>query len=288
MKVAIIGGSGKMGRWFAGFLLREGKEVIITGRNVEKLLGVKEQLGVEIASNAEAAKSADVILLSVSIESLEEVVRQISPHIQARQIVMDITSIKTLPVDLMHRHIKKGRVLGVHPLFGPGAEGLAGRNFVLTPTSADEEVLAGKVREYLEARGANVAFMTPREHDEMMSIVLGLSHFIGIVSADTLISSGKLERMGAIGGTTYKLLLTLAKSVVSEDAEFYASLQMNLPGVAEVEKLFQAKARGWADLVKTGNKREFVRRMKALKEGFSGSPDLAKAYQDMYKIVEGL
>jgi len=33
VKVAIIGGSGGMGRWFASFLLKDGKEVVITGRN---------------------------------------------------------------------------------------------------------------------------------------------------------------------------------------------------------------------------------------------------------------
>ena len=41
MRVAIIGGSGKMGRWFADFLLKDGKEVVLTGRNQKKLLEAK-------------------------------------------------------------------------------------------------------------------------------------------------------------------------------------------------------------------------------------------------------
>jgi len=189
----------------------------------------------------------------------------------------------------MHKHIGAGVVLGVHPLFGPGAKGIADHNFVLTPTSEEEENLARKVQEYLQDRGARVTLMTPQEHDEMMSIILGLSHFIGIVSADTLINTGKLKRMEAIGGTTYKLLLTLAKSVLAEDAEFYASLQMNLPGVTEVEELFLKKTKEWADLVKKGNREVFARRMKALRARFDeDSPDMGKAYQDMYKVVEGL
>ena len=44
MKIAIIGGSGKMGRWFADFLLKDGKEVVITGRNEEKLQEARHQL----------------------------------------------------------------------------------------------------------------------------------------------------------------------------------------------------------------------------------------------------
>ena len=83
MKIAIIGGSGKMGRWFASFLLKEGKEVIITGRNEKKLEEAKRQLGVEIAPNVEAVKTADVVLLSVPIDNLEEVVEQLCPFPQS-------------------------------------------------------------------------------------------------------------------------------------------------------------------------------------------------------------
>ena len=50
MRVAIIGGSGMMGRWFANFLLKDGKEVVITGRNERKLSEARQQLGVEVAT----------------------------------------------------------------------------------------------------------------------------------------------------------------------------------------------------------------------------------------------
>ncbi len=69
MRVAIIGGSGRMGRWFANFLLKDGKEVVITGRNERKLLEAKQQLGVEVATNDEAVKGADVILISIQAKN---------------------------------------------------------------------------------------------------------------------------------------------------------------------------------------------------------------------------
>ena len=278
-----------MGRWFADFLLKDGKEVVITGRNEGKLLEAKRQLGVEVASNIEAVNGADVILLSVSIESFEEVIKQVSPYIQPRQVIIDITSIKVFPVETMHKHIKAGLVLGTHPLFGPGAGSVANQNFILTPTSEEEKALAQKVKGYLEAKEARVTVMTPYEHDEMMSIVLGLSHFIALVAADTLLSSNKLKQLEAVGGTTYKVLLTLVESVVSEDPELYASLQMNLPNVTEIEKLFQIRAKEWTDLVKNKNRQEFIRRMRALRSRFEEcAPDFGKAYRNMYKIVEGL
>jgi len=289
MKIAIIGGSGKMGRWFANFLSEDGKEVIITGRNQRKLLEIKQQLGVEVATNTEAVKNADAVLISVPIANFEEVVEQIHPYIHPEQVIIDITYIKVFPVEIMHKYIKTGTTLGAHPMFGPGARDMTNHNFVLTPTNEVETALAQKIRGYLETRGARVTVMTPQEHDEMMSVILGLSHFIAIVSADTLLSLDNLKQLEAIGGSTYKVLLTLAGSIISEEPELYASLQMSLPNMAEIEKLFQEKAKTWVDLVKNKDRLEFVNRMNILKNSLEkGDLDFRKAYENMYKIVEGL
>ena len=278
-----------MGRWFASFLSKDGKEVVISGRSESKLLEAKRQLGVEVASSVEAVKSADAVLLSVPIESFEEVVKEISPYIQPEQVVVDITSIKVLPVAAMHKHLKTGLVLGAHPLFGPGAKGVANQNFVLTPTNDKERTLAQKIREYLETRGGRVSLMTPEEHDEKMTIILGLSHFIAIVSADTLLSSDKLEQPGEISGITYKVLLTLVESVISENPELYASLQMNLSKVTEIEELFQRKVKEWADLVKNRDRQKFIQQMSVLRNKLEkGNPDFGKAYENMYKLAAGL
>jgi len=290
MKIAIIGGSGKMGRWLANFLLKDGYEVVITGRNESKLLEAKRQLGAEVTTNnVAAAKQAKVIIISVPIDNFEPVVEQICPYTHPEQVIIDITSVKAFPVEIMHKHIKRGIVLGVHPMFGPGARGIANQSFVLTPTNKEETALAQKIREYLETRGARVSLMTPDEHDEMMAVILGLSHFIAIVAADTLLSFDKLKQMKAIGGSTFKLLLTLAEGVISEDPEFYTSLQMNLPNIADIEKLFQERAKTWADLVKNKDSQKFARRMNELKDRLSQvNPDFGKAYEDMYRLVEGL
>ena len=287
MRVAIIGGSGKMGRWFASFLLKNGKEVIITGRNEKKLLEARQQLGVEVTTSIEAVKNADVVLISVPIDSFEEVVKQLKPHLHSRQVIIDITSIKVFPVQIMHKHIRTGLVLGTHPMFGPGARDVVKQNFVLTPTNKEETDLAQKIKQYLEARGARVTLMSPHEHDEMMAVILGLSHFVAIVTADTLLNFNKLNQMEAIGGSTFKLLLTLAKGVISEDPEFYASLQMNLPKMTEMEELFQRSSKTWADIVKSRDRHEFIKRMNALKDRLEKSdPDFRKAYEKMYELLE--
>jgi len=288
MKVAIVGGSGKMGQWFARFLLKEGHQVVIIGRHEGKLLEVGQRLGVETATNVAAVKQADVILVSVPIDSFEPVIKQIAPHTRQPQIILDITSVKVLPVEAMHKHITAGTVLGTHPVFGPGAKGFAKQNLVLTPTNRRETSLAKKLKCYLEQRGARVTLMSPQEHDEMMAVVLGLAHFISIVSADVLLSLDRFREMKAIGGTTYRVLLTLIESVISEDPELYASLQMSLPHMGQIQDLFQRQSELWAGLVRSRDREEFVRRMSALRGRLEElDPDFGQAYANMYRLLEG-
>jgi len=290
MRIAVIGGSGNMGRWFTRFALKEGHQVTITGRNRAKLREAGKQLGVEATTdNIEAVKSSRVVLISVPIDNLEAVVEQIGPHTSDEQLIIDITSVKVLPMTAMHRHIKSRKVLGMHPMFGPGARDIANRSFMLTPTNEEEKALAERAREYLEDRGARVTLVSPEEHDEIMTVVLGLSHFIAIVAGDTILRFNRLRQMGGASGITFKLLSTLTESVISEDPELYASLQMNLPNLAEIEKTFQEKAKTWADLVTSKDQEGFARKMKALKARFNTiNPDFGKAYEDMYKLLDML
>lgn len=278
-----------MGRWFARHLLAEGNEVVISGRTESKVMATGRELGIEAASNIEAVRDAEVVLLSVPIESFEDIVIELAPHLQPEQVVVDVTSVKTMPVATMHRHLKTKRILGTHPLFGPGAEGIAGQNFVLTPTNDEERTLAEKARHYLETRGGRVSLMTPEEHDDKMTVILGLSHFIAVVAADTLISSKKDNQPTTLGGITYKVLLTLVESVISENPELYASIQMNLPGVPDIEALFQKKVVEWAEMVKKKDRETFIRQMKSLKNRLEkNNPDFGKAYENMYRLASGL
>jgi prephenate dehydrogenase len=288
MKIAIVGGSGKMGQWFARFFRADGHEVLITGRNQARLDEVRHELDVAVSTDLAEVRHCHLIVISVPPDAFEPMVLRLAPHTNEEQAILDVTSLKTAPVAAMQRHIKAGRILGTHPVFGPGARDMAGRNFVLTPTNDAEAALAGRVREYLEGKGARVSLMTPEEHDEVMTVVLGLAHFIAIVSAETLLGSERFGQMKEIGGTTYQLLRTLVESVVSEDPELYASLQMSFPGMAEAEGRFLSNAEAWAGLVRDGDRDGFAARLAALKGKLARvDPDFQKAYEDMYRLTDG-
>jgi prephenate dehydrogenase len=289
MKFAIVGGSGKMGQWFARLLNEEDNQVLLIGRSEEKLREIQQQLDVEATTDISRVKDTDVIIISVPLDVFESVVQQLAPHTSPGQIVMDITSLKVQPVDIMHRYITSAATLGMHPVFGPGAKSPNKQNFVLTPTSEREVALAEKIKGHLEARGARVTLMTPQEHDEMMTVILGLAHFIAIVTADTLLSQNRFQKMKDIGGTTFKVLYTLVESVISEDPGLYASLQLGFPSIDKIEEQFLKNASIWAELVKNKDGKAFAERMSALKGILEKTdPHFEKAYENLYKITEGL
>ncbi len=278
-----------MGQWFARLFANEGMQVAISDTRFKELREGKIILAGELMTNARAISRADVVLISVPIDSFEETVEEMSHHVQTGQIVIDISSIKVRPVELMHKYISEGLVLGVHPMFGPGAVDLGNKNFILTPTNDKEKSLAKCVETQLNKKGARVSQMTPHEHDELMAIILGLPSFIAIISADTLLCLNKMQKTKNISGSTYKLLLMLTESVVTQDADLYASLQMTLPNIAEIENLFLSKAASWVDMVKNKDKQKLIAKLHGLENDFKKeNPNYDDDYENMYKVIEGL
>lgn len=148
MKTAILG-AGKMGVWFAKFCKEKGDTAILADRKAEKLAKLKKELQVETADFPDAVREADRVLICTSISSFEEVVKKIAPAIHPGQPIMDICSIKEYPVNIMHQYLKGALVLGTHPVFGPGSNGVAHKAYVLTPTNPEETAYAEKYKAWL-------------------------------------------------------------------------------------------------------------------------------------------
>jgi prephenate dehydrogenase len=286
LKIAIIG-AGKMGRWFINYFCNQGFSVTISSRTKSKTKALAEEFGVEVArNNLDAVKGADWILLCVSLESLDIVLQEIGSYVRSHQVIMDISSIKEIPVNLLHKYVKQGITLGTHPVFGPGAKSLQGQNFVLTPITDQEKQFANEFKNWLTKRGAIVTFLSPKKHDMLMSIVLGFPHFVGLVAGDTLVNTNGFIDAKNVGGASYKMLLTLAEAVSSEEPIFYSNLHMSLPEMEKIENMFLQKIAGWLKLVKNKNCEGFSAKMEELKKRLKElDPDYEHAYMNMYSYL---
>ena len=286
MRTAILG-AGKMGVWFVNFCRENGEEVILSDRKKEKLARLGKELGVETADFVDAVKKADNVIICVSIDAFEETVKKIAPSVREGQTIVDICSIKEQPVKIMHQYLGKAVVLGTHPVFGPGSRGVKNKAYILTPTNAEEEEFAGKYKKWLEKVGARVFIMSPKKHDELMSVVLGFPHFLGLVACDTLLEQADYPETKKVAGTTYKMLFTLAEATAMENPELFASLQFSLPEMEKLEKLLIEKAREWLQLIKQKDPEAVAAKMAILKSKLlKASRDYEKSYEIMYKMLE--
>jgi prephenate dehydrogenase len=259
MKIGIIGGAGKMGRCISALLEKDGFEVSISDKNREKTRRIG---GVE--SSADLVRKCDLLLISLPLNSLEEAAIEISPYVKEGQTILDISSIKGFSLGILHEHLGKAVTLGVHPMFGPTVKSLKSENVILTPADRREEEVATKLGDYLRERGACVITLTPEEHDELMSFVLGLSHFVGLSVAGAI--SQKRAELEKVAGPSFRALMEFVQKVVSQDPAFYASLQMNLPGIVQIEDRFIEEAKMWREIVASGDEVKFIERMSGLKK----------------------
>jgi len=263
-KIAIIGGSGEFGRLFARIFSQDGHEVVITGRDMEKGERVARSAGASFTTDkVDAAREADVVVISVPIESTVEVIREVAPAIRAGGLLMDFTSVKVEPVKAMLEHAPpEVEVIGSHPMFGPRVASLEGQTVILTPARAERwlEFVEG----FFKRHKARVFSSTPEEHDRVMAVVQGLTHFAYITTASTLRSlEVDVSFSRRFASPVYELMLDFIARIVGQNPRLYAAIQMHNPYVNEVHERFIREAEKLRRCVENRDMEGFVSIMSA-------------------------
>ncbi len=225
--VAIVGGAGGMGRRLADLFADLGHAVMVTD--------VGTRLG-----NVEAARAADVVVVSVPIDVTDSVIREVGPHVREDALLMDVTSIKEGPVRAM-LEATSASVVGAHPMFGPGVHTFTGQRVVICPGRGDEWL--GWVKTTFEARGLVVTETTPEEHDRAMAIVQVLNHF------HTQVLGLALARLGTPFARTldftspaYLLEMYVTARHFAQSPKLYGAIEMTNPRTGEVTRAFRDAA----------------------------------------------
>lgn len=280
-KVLIIGGAGRMGRWFSRFFLNCGFNVSIYDVDAKAARSVQEELNLKVYENiGEAIKDNNLIVTSVPIEALKNVFTLISRYIGDDHVVMDISSVKVYSVKLMHEYIKQGFKIGVHPMFGPGANTIRGKTLIFTPTSIEDFKPSWSLAKIFVDNGAKAVFMTPEEHDRFMSMILTFP-FIISTSIINVINNFNFddEVINEISSPSFTLLYTLCKAIIGDDPKLYTSIIKYLPG--NTIKYFSKTINNIVNLDEV-SLRDYVAKLKSsLKPN-----DLLEAYKRMYALSE--
>ena len=285
-RIAIIGGYGGMGRFFAEIFAKEGYEVVISGPNEVSGREAARKLGTGFEkSNVEAASGADIVMISVPIDRTLDVIAEVAPHVKKGALLMDVTSVKEKPCQYMERYAAGNvEIIGAHPIFSHRVGSLEGQVFVLTPIRSTKWL--AYLRKFLESHKVRVFETTPAEHDRVMAVVQGLTHFAYISVGKTLEELDfDIKESRKYASTIYELMLDMIGRIIGQNPELYASIQLQNPQVPAIHRVFLATASELSDIVKKRDEKKFVKMMKEAARHFD---DLERAMGRSDKAIYSL
>jgi len=240
--VAIVGGNGSMGRCLAEMFGDLGHAVMIADLDTR-------------LTPAEAASTADVVVISVPIDATTEVIRELGPLVRPDALLMDVTSLKTEPMKAM-LEASQASVVGTHPLFGPSVHSLQGQRVVLTPGRGEEWLQW--LRNMLHARGLAMMETSPEEHDQAMAVVQVLVHFATEVMGKTLASLDiPLDRTLMFTSPIYLMELLLTARHFAQSPDLYAAIQMLNPESTTVMDTFIRASEELRNTTRSGSREDF-------------------------------
>jgi len=286
VKIAIIGGAGRMGRWFTRYFASQGHNIIISGVKLDKLKAFAEEAGVDFAeNNAKAVKDADLAMISVPIPATAKVIREIAPYMRKGAVIAEIASLKFGITEALVEAARLGVVpLSLHPLFGPGAQKLKGNKIiVVSVTNTKAEIkLAKELFQEAEIIVANAD-----EHDRLMALTISLPYFMNIAFASVL-SEEDISMLKKFGGTTFTFQLTLTESVMNEDPTLHASIQTHGKYALKYVDALLSKAEILRKMISEKNQKDFIDFYNEAQSLLSKDTAFSKAYERVYKALEAL
>ncbi|MFP3950675.1 MAG: prephenate dehydrogenase/arogenate dehydrogenase family protein [Candidatus Bathyarchaeia archaeon] len=217
MRVAIIGGGGKMGSWFARYFDSRGYSVSISDINKNSAKLVADSLGIEMAeSNREAVTDADIVLVSVPINSVIDVISGLEPYMSDDSVLIEISSIKSGIVPQLSNIVRDSiTTVSLHPMFGPAVEGIKDRTIAVSPVASEEREVSISRCLFEEAK---IFVVGHKEHDNIMAVNLSLTYCLNVAFSGVL-DDLDLDILKRLGGTTFPVQLALAESVINEEPD---------------------------------------------------------------------
>lgn len=259
-KTLIVGGAGEMGRWLARFLKEQGMDVAIADID-SHTPEIADELGVALG-DVQKVGDFDIVLVSVPIDVTEEVISRIAPKMRPGSLLTDVTSVKKGPIEAMKKAPKGVEIIGTHPMFSPIVQDVKGQTVILVPVEGRDERWLPKIKTLFEDNGAHVEMLSAEEHDRIMAVVQGLTHFAYISTGATLdalnFDIGKSRRFMS---PVYEIMIDFVGRLLAQNPHLYATIQTN-PEVEKVRDTFIAQCKTLSESIKKDDIDGFVRSMR--------------------------
>jgi chorismate mutase/prephenate dehydrogenase len=225
-RALVLGGAGKMGRWFVQFLGSQGFEVEVADPDWR-----------------EVALSHDLIVIAAPLLATNAILLEMA-RVPPKGLVFDIGSLKSpLRTGLKAMAKARARITSVHPMFGPDTDLLSGRHVIFVDVGVPEATEEAQAL-FASTMAVRVS-MDLESHDRLIAYVLGLSHALNIAFFTALAESGEAApRLAKLSSTTFDEQLAVSKKVAGENPKLYFEIQsLNDYGTESLTALLYAVER---------------------------------------------
>ena len=248
--VLVIGGAGRMGRWFVDFFVSQGFTTVIADKSVEDGPG-------RFCNWTDAGVDFDVIVVATSLSVSGRILAQLAV-LKPAGLIFDIGSLKTPLKDGLQELQSAGcQIASLHPMYGPDTRLLSGRHLIFVDAGCAKATAAAK--ELFAATMVEQIDMGLNDHDRLISYVLGLSHALNIAFFTALAESGEsAPKLAQMSSTTFDSQLLVSAAVAQDNPHMYFEIQhLNKFGLGPLDALCEASAR-IRDVVASGDEDGFV------------------------------
>lgn len=255
-RALVVGGAGRMGRWFARFLDAQGFAVEIADP------APSADEFPQRAALEDGPLDHDLVVVAAPLRVAATVLERLAA-LRPPGVVFDLGSLKSpLAAGLVALREAGVRVTSVHPMFGPSANVLAGRHVVFVDIGVPEATAFARAL-FADTLAVPVA-MTLDEHDRLIGYVLGLSHVLNIAFFTALAGSEAMaETLARASSTTFDRQLAIARDVAGENPHLYFEIQHLNPHGAAAHRALESALAQVLDAVHRGDEAGFVSVMEA-------------------------
>ena len=209
----------------------------------------------------EALDGANMVIISTPVGSYESILKEIKPHIVEDMIISDVGSTKVSVIEAVKAVFGNtlDNFIPAHPITGKEKSGFevsdadlfVNRKVIITPLENNSPDSIKILAKMWEGVGAEVDFMTPQSHDDLLGMTSHLPHMLAFSLVNYLISKHPEASLYAAGG--FKDFSRIA----SGDAIMWRDICLhNRDSIVEHIKGYQESLNTLVDAIDSQNKEQ--------------------------------
>ncbi|RYZ61215.1 MAG: prephenate dehydrogenase [Proteobacteria bacterium] len=249
----VIGGLGRMGRWFSQYFQSIGFQVSIHDIKSEE---TPENYSRHLDLNADLDRF-EVILLTTPIAATQSLLEALAKQ-KVKALIIETSSLKTPVLKGLKALRESGaKVASIHPMFGPDTDLLVDKNILICRGEGLSSEEAAAL--YFHSTSADLVTIDIDQHDRDMLSTLGLTHFVNLLFGISLSEQSlPIDQAKMRGGSTFLEQFETTRSLFSENHELYFDIQALNPYSAELYQKFRKVLDRLEQLVQTKDKKGFL------------------------------